>query len=613
MESACLGNSPNYRPIHQSLIISFQRKHTGFHFVIWMALAFLVLIPYGCNSTDGQEMDGPPGNSFRIQTTVIPQYTSYIELEPRKEYYSYGDTVRVFAWGGGRFSFSDWTQGIPSGATNPYTEFVVRSDTVITASFEPGYLSDRPLLSPRRQIYYADHPRDLYFVIHENRHPLLSIKRDGEALEYVVDDMSKLPETREVPDSRLIKIPAERILAPGYGRHTLDFVFGVPEAQGTQDTEGAQGTDGTTGKQGTPDVTDTHGAPGTPEKPGAPGTLHPTRIVLPVEMDVRQDTPACNPDMKIVSFYVDHGDAVLFFLPDGQTLMMDTGTRQYNERYVVPFLKEHLQPDENGNQRLDHVFITHWHYDHFQGLGSLLEHFEIGSVRYNLAAPPNYYGDYDDFDDPDDPYGFGTDSDGNPTGFRPEHSEDFFVGNQFELGGAEVTILNAARHPDNETWNFIDYVHRNERSLSIRLEYNGFVYSAGGDTYQGAQGAMLSHFDREFLRSHVFHANHHFHGGVSGEYLLATEPILFLTSANAAVYDRDAYVRVLLNEVIPELEQTSSRFEENLLSFETGIAVIRVDSEADWTDPATKLHYETWFLNSLYDYQYKVPGLCWKP
>jgi len=551
-----------------------------------MVLPALCLLPYGCKGTGGQDTSETSGQSFRIQTTVIPQYTSYIELEPDKDYYSFGDTVRVFAWGGGRFSFSDWTQGVPSGAPNPFTEFVVRSDTVITASFEPGYLSDRPLLSPRRQVYYADHPRDLYFVIHENRHPLLSIKKNGEALEYVVDDMSKLPETREVPDSRLIKIPAERILAPGYGRQTLNFTFGTP---GTPGTSGATGTTGTS---------------------GAPGTQHPAGIVLPVEVDVRQNAPGCSPDMKIVSFYVDHGDAVLIFLPDGQTLLMDTGTRQYNERYVVPFLKEHLQPDENGNQRIDHVFITHWHYDHFQGLGSLLEHFEIGSVRYNLAAPPNYFGDYDDFDDPGDPYGFGTDTEGNPTGFRPEHSEDFFVGNQFELGGAEVTILNAARHPDNETWNFIEIVHRNERSLSIRLEHNGFVYSAGGDTYQGAQGAMLNHFGREFIRSHVFHANHHFHGGVSGEYLLATDPILFLTSANAAVYDRDAYARVLLNEVIPELEQSGSRFAENLLSFETGIAVIRVDSKADWTDPATELHYETWFVNSLHDHQYTVPGLC---
>lgn len=534
-----------------------------------MILPALYLLPAGCKSQDPQDdIRVHSEQVFQIQTTVVPRYTSYITLEPRKEYYSYGDTVGVYARGGGRFSFSDWTDGIPSGAANPYTEFVVRSDTSITANFEPGYLSDRPLVSPRRQVYYTDHPRDLYFVIHENRHPLLAVQRKTEPLEFIQEDLSELPETKKVPDSWLIKVPGKIIEGLGSGKHTLEFVF------------------------------------------GAVGGLENGETTHSVEVDVRPDSPDCSPDLKIVSFYVDHGDAVLFFMPDGQTLLMDTGTRQYNEQYVVPFLKEHLPLDEDGRQHIDHVFISHWHYDHFQGLGSLLEHFEIGSVRYNLAAPPNYYGNYDDFDDPGDPYGFGTDSDGNPTGFRPVHSDDFFVGNQLELGGTEITILNAARHPDNETWNFIDHVHRNERSLSIRMEHNGFVYSAGGDTYQGAQSAMLSHFDRDFLRSHVFHANHHFHGGLSGEYLLATDPVLFLTSANAAVYDRDAYVRVLLNEVIPELEQTSNRFGENLLSFETGIVVLRVDSNADWKDPSTQLHYETWFVNALHDNRYTVPGLC---
>jgi len=536
------------------------------------SLAFFAVLS-GCSTAEPPgSSDVPEGEeSFRITTTILPRYTSYIELDPQKERYRYGDTVRVTALGGGRFSFEDWVDGIPPGASNPFPDFVVTSDTVIAASFKPGYLSDRPLLSPRNQVFYPDHPRDLYFMVHENRHPLLSINRDGKPVAYDVEEMSDLPETRELPDSRLIKIPHERVRAFGAGKHTLEFTFGTP---GRRDHTGS---------------------------------------VLAVEIDVKQDAFSHGAgrytDMNIISFYVDHGDAVFIDLPNGETLMIDTGTRQNNERYVVPFLKRHLPKIEAGNQRIDHIFITHWHYDHFQGLGSLLEHFDIGSVRYNLAAPPNYYGDYDDFDDPDDPYGFGIDPDGNTTRFRPVHSEDFFVGNQLELGGAEITILNAARHPDNDTWNFIDYVHRNERSLSIRLEHNGFVYSAGGDTYQRAQGAMLSHFDPGFLRSHVFHANHHFHGGIAGEYLLATEPVLFLTSANAAVYDRDAYARVVLNEVIPELEKTSDRFIENLLSFETGITVIRVDTGADWSDPATPLHYETWFMNSLYDFEYQVPYL----
>ncbi len=516
----------------------------------------------GCEDADNGTEPDPVSDdrSFRISTEVTPQYTSYIYLEPEKDRYQFGDTVKVTAEGGGRFSFVQWEEGIPEQAPNPYNQFVVTSDTMIRASFEAGYLSDRPLLRPQNQVFYEEEPRDLYFMIHENRHTLQSVEKNGEAIPHSIDEITHPPETAELPDSRLVRIPAEYVMEKGTGTHEVSFHF----------EEGVQ-QDATISVVGEGE-----------------GSTH---------------------DMNIISFYVDHGDAVLIDLPNGETLLIDTGTRDYAERYVVPFLKRHLPEDGDGNQHIDHVFITHWHYDHFQGLGALLENFEIGSVRYNLAAPPNYYGDYDDFDDPGDPYGFGTDRHGNDTGFRPVHSDDFYVGNTLDLGGAEITVLNAADYREYEPFMFTDEVHRNERSLSIRLEYNGFVYSAGGDTYQHAQGAILEHFGGEFLRSHVFHANHHFHGGILDEYLLAADPVLFLSSANAAVYDRDAYARVVLNEVIPAFKEHDSRFTDNLLSFEVGHTVVRVDGSKDWTDESARPVYDTWFLNSLYDLEYSVPYL----
>ncbi|TVQ75517.1 MAG: hypothetical protein EA363_00405, partial [Balneolaceae bacterium] len=132
-----------------------------------LMLAFLAALS-GCNTAEPPEssdVSAAGEESFRIATTIHPQYTSYIDLEPQKERYRYGDTVRVTARGGGRFSFEDWVDGIPPGTSNPFPDFVVTSDTVIAASFKPGYLSDRPLLSPRNQVFYPDHPRDLYFMI----------------------------------------------------------------------------------------------------------------------------------------------------------------------------------------------------------------------------------------------------------------------------------------------------------------------------------------------------------------------------------------------------------------------------------------------------------------
>jgi len=102
------------------------------------------------------------------------------------------------------------------------------------------------------------------------------------------------------------------------------------------------------------------------------------------------------------------------------------------------------------------------------------------------------------------------------------------VGNTITgIGGEdiEITILNAPlfdKDDDNYTYYrseyFEQYDNRNNRSLSLHLKYKDFVCSMGGDTYQHAQRAVLNTFGDK-VRAHIYHANHHFHGGVLQEYL----------------------------------------------------------------------------------------------
>ena len=185
------------------------------------------------------------------------------------------------------------------------------------------------------------------------------------------------------------------------------------------------------------------------------------------------------------------------------------------------------------------------------------------------------------------------------------------------IGGEdiEITILNAPlfdKDDDNYTYYrseyFEQYDNRNNRSLSLHLKYKDFVYSMGGDIYQHAQRAVLNTFGDK-VRAHIYHANHHFHGGVLQEYLIATDPYIFITSANAAVYDRDAFARVVLNETIPILEKESPRFIENLLSYEVGITVVRIDGSKDWSDDKTELVYETYFINNQHYEEHIIPYL----
>ena len=163
------------------------------------------------------------------------------------------------------------------------------------------------------------------------------------------------------------------------------------------------------------------------------------------------------------------------------------------------------------------------------------------------------------------------------------------------IAGAKFTILNSAafdkqKYPAYEDKNFHGYTRKNNRSLSFNMEYNGFIYSHGGDIYQHPQQAILKTFDEKEIRAHVYHGNHHFHGGVCADYLKKVDPCLFITPANPAAYNRTAYVDQVMGDAVPYLEENSARFIENLFDFEVGHITISVNDSLDW-------RYETDYVN----------------
>ncbi|MFC1800290.1 ComEC/Rec2 family competence protein, partial [Candidatus Eisenbacteria bacterium] len=76
--------------------------------------------------------------------------------------------------------------------------------------------------------------------------------------------------------------------------------------------------------------------------------------------------------------HVGDGDACLVETPSGKTMLVDAGPcgEDYDaaDLYLVPFLAL------EGVSRLDVVFITHPHSDHYGGLGTLAANLEIGEI-----------------------------------------------------------------------------------------------------------------------------------------------------------------------------------------------------------------------------------------
>ena len=169
-------------------------------------------------------------------------------------------------------------------------------------------------------------------------------------------------------------------------------------------------------------------------------------------------------------------------------------------------------------------------------------------------------------------------------GLTKKDYKDFNTGDQLEFEKVNVTILNS--YQDG-----INIADENPKSLSMRMEYNGFVYTHGGDIYGQNQHQILQRYKQknnlDFLKTHIYHANHHFHGSVDEEYLETIDPYLFIVSADQHVYGRGAYTQQVQRDVLPYLRNKHKRFIEDLLSFEVGHTVIRVSDSNNW-------NYETY-------------------
>ena len=241
-------------------------------------------------------------------------------------------------------------------------------------------------------------------------------------------------------------------------------------------------------------------------------------------------------EWTIVSLDVSHGASVLMLLPTGKTLLIDTGTEQMCKERVIPFLDRHkIVPD--------YLWITHYHDDHNGGAGLIM---------------------------------------GKYKGLTKKDYKDFNTGDQLEFEKVNVTILNS--YQDG-----INIADENPKSLSMRMEYKGFIYTHGGDIYGQNQHQILQRYanNPDFLKTHVYHANHHFHGSVDEDYLKTIDPYLFIVSGEEHIYGRGAYTQQVQRDVLPYLKNEHKRLIEDLLSFETGHIVIRIADSNDW-------NYETY-------------------
>ena len=329
-----------------------------------------------------------------------------------------------------------------------------------------------PRISPKKNVFYLKSPRDLF------------IKADlyGETLESVTSDGAEIAfSTTASPHQEQaveVKLSGGSILKLPEGERTLKF--------------------------------------------NLPGGRS-------LDMELRVMGAAKPAELTIIAPHMDHGAAVLFLLPGGRTLLVDSGKYWARDSVLIPLL------DRHGIKKLDYFIITHYHNDHdSEDRGAKIK------ARYGVDR----FFDY----------------------------KSFSAGDTLDLSGAELKVLNS----------FADGTSENTRSLSFRLSYKGFVYLDGGDNYSDNQQAVLKKFPAD-VSAHVYHAAHHMHGPIDAGYLRAINPALVLVQAQEAIYARSAYMKSFKMDVVPYLTANGKRFIEDLPSVEAGTVVIRVNSGSDWS------------------------------
>jgi endo-1,4-beta-D-glucanase Y len=236
--------------------------------------------------------------------------------------------------------------------------------------------------------------------------------------------------------------------------------------------------------------------------------------------------------LQIVMFSVDSSDSALIVFPNRKTMLVDSAMDWAFEDDVLPFLRRH------EINHLDYYVETHPHDDHIGGR--------------ELLHSEGY-----------------VDADTTLWDWQTHRYED-----SFGLEGAHWFITNAYDPALNG-----DSINRN--SLAFRLEYNDFVYSHGGDQYDNSQRRVLADHPN-MVPAHVRNTAHHMYGPVDREFLLATDPYLFIVSNGSFIRQRDCFANTFL-PVVDELKGSGGRLIDYLITGEVGHVAIRATIGDVWS------------------------------
>ena len=98
----------------------------------------------------------------------------------------------------------------------------------------------------------------------------------------------------------------------------------------------------------------------------------------PISWDFKNVAGSSDGTLKVVVIDIAQGDSIFIRFPNGQTMLMDSGSVNFPLGNHYGRVKKVL--NDNGVKQLDYLFVTHSDYDHVRYVDDVLDDFEIKNI-----------------------------------------------------------------------------------------------------------------------------------------------------------------------------------------------------------------------------------------